>query len=69
MTFVECFNDTLANSQYLFPDAFNATTKKFGGLDIVVNNAGIGDEINWEKMIAINLVSFHISHFATFIVE
>ncbi len=27
-----------------------------GGLDIVVNNAGISDEHQWEKMIDINLV-------------
>ena len=33
------------------------TKKLFGNIDVVMNNAGIGDEEHWEKMIAVNLVS------------
>uniref|UniRef100_A0A3Q0S1J4 15-hydroxyprostaglandin dehydrogenase [NAD(+)] n=1 Tax=Amphilophus citrinellus TaxID=61819 RepID=A0A3Q0S1J4_AMPCI len=29
----------------------------FGGIDIVCNNAGILDEVNWEKTVSINLTS------------
>ncbi|XP_046330565.1 15-hydroxyprostaglandin dehydrogenase [NAD(+)]-like [Haliotis rufescens] len=36
---------------------FDAVREKYGGLDIVVNNAGIADEKNWTKMIDINLKS------------
>ena len=38
--------------------AFEGTMKTFGGIDIVCNNAGIGDESQWRKMVDINLVSF-----------
>jgi NAD(P)-dependent dehydrogenase (short-subunit alcohol dehydrogenase family) len=37
-------------------EAFQRTTEAFGTLDIVVNNAGIFDDINWEKEVDINLV-------------
>ena len=33
------------------------TKDHYGSLDIVINNAGIGDEVNWEKTLKINLVS------------
>lgn len=36
--------------------AFERTKQTFGGLDIVLNNAGIGNEIHWRKMLDINLV-------------
>ena len=36
---------------------FEQTKKRFGDIDIVCNNAGVGDEISWRKMIDINLVS------------
>ena len=36
--------------------AFQRTIETFGTLDIVVNNAGILDEIDWEKEVDINLV-------------
>lgn len=39
-----------------FLDAFEKIVEKFKNLDIVVNNAGILDEDNWQKMVAINLV-------------
>jgi NAD(P)-dependent dehydrogenase (short-subunit alcohol dehydrogenase family) len=35
--------------------AVDATQKAFGGIDIVVNNAGVGGGVEWDKMIAINL--------------
>ncbi|XP_067665244.1 15-hydroxyprostaglandin dehydrogenase [NAD(+)]-like [Haliotis asinina] len=36
---------------------FDAVRGQYGGLDIVVNNAGIADEKNWSRMIDINLKS------------
>ncbi|KAJ8407453.1 hypothetical protein AAFF_G00273100 [Aldrovandia affinis] len=38
-------------------DAFQSTVDKFGKLDIVINNAGINNEKNWEKTIEVNLTS------------
>ena len=40
----------------LFAEAFQRTTATFGTLDIVVNSAGILDEIDWEKHVDISLV-------------
>ncbi|XP_046752277.1 15-hydroxyprostaglandin dehydrogenase [NAD(+)]-like [Diprion similis] len=37
--------------------AFAKTVKEFGGLDIVINNAGIMDDARWELEININLTS------------
>uniref|UniRef100_A0A4W6CY39 15-hydroxyprostaglandin dehydrogenase [NAD(+)] n=1 Tax=Lates calcarifer TaxID=8187 RepID=A0A4W6CY39_LATCA len=38
-------------------DAFRSTVDQFGRLDIVINNAGINNEKNWEKTIQVNLTS------------
>lgn len=38
-------------------EAFQNTVKMFGRLDIVINNAGINNEKNWEKTIDVNLTS------------
>ncbi|XP_010886554.1 15-hydroxyprostaglandin dehydrogenase [NAD(+)] [Esox lucius] len=38
-------------------DAFQSTVDRFGRLDIVINNAGITNENNWEKTIEVNLTS------------
>ena len=46
--------------------AFQRTTETFGTLDIVVNNAGILDEIDWEKEVDINLVR-HIRLYCVYI--
>uniref|UniRef100_A0A8C1XQ31 15-hydroxyprostaglandin dehydrogenase n=1 Tax=Cyprinus carpio TaxID=7962 RepID=A0A8C1XQ31_CYPCA len=40
-------------------EAFQNTVKKFGRLDIVINNAGINNEKNWEKTIEVNLVRIY----------
>lgn len=45
---------------FLFSDAFKKTIHIFKNLDIVVNNAGIVNEIQWEKTVAVNLVQFII---------
>lgn len=37
-------------------DTFQSTVDQFGRLDIVINNAGINNEKNWEKTIQVNLV-------------
>ena len=47
-------------------EAFQRTTETFGTLDIVVNNAAIVDEINWEKSVDINLVR-HIRLYSVYI--
>lgn len=39
-------------------DAFQRTVDMFGRLDIVINNAGINNEKNWEKTIEVNLVGY-----------
>ncbi|CAL8333283.1 unnamed protein product [Merluccius merluccius] len=52
-TFIQCDitdGDTLK-------DAFQTTVDQFGQLDIVVNNAGINNEKDWEKTIQVNLTS------------
>ncbi|XP_053535878.1 15-hydroxyprostaglandin dehydrogenase [NAD(+)] isoform X2 [Ictalurus punctatus] len=38
-------------------EAFKSTVEHFGRLDIVINNAGINNEKNWEKTIEVNLTS------------
>ena len=47
-------------------EAFQRTTETFGTLDIVVNNAGILDENEWEKQVDINLVG-HIRLYCIYI--
>ncbi|XP_077427774.1 15-hydroxyprostaglandin dehydrogenase [NAD(+)] isoform X3 [Vanacampus margaritifer] len=52
-TFIQCdvsIGDSLR-------DAFQSTVDQFGRLDIVINNAGINNEKNWEKTIQVNLTS------------
>ncbi|XP_014674290.1 PREDICTED: 15-hydroxyprostaglandin dehydrogenase [NAD(+)]-like isoform X1 [Priapulus caudatus] len=38
-------------------DAFKKTKDVYGRLDIVMNNAGIADETNLQRMISINLIA------------
>ncbi|XP_022111696.1 15-hydroxyprostaglandin dehydrogenase [NAD(+)]-like, partial [Acanthaster planci] len=51
--FLQC--DVTSDQQ--LEDAFKKTKQKFGQLDIVCNNAGIGDERKWRQMIDINLAA------------
>ncbi|XP_046435126.1 15-hydroxyprostaglandin dehydrogenase [NAD(+)]-like [Neodiprion fabricii] len=43
--------------QQEFEDAFAKVVEEFGGLDIVINNAGIMDDARWELMIEINITA------------
>ncbi|XP_013856036.1 15-hydroxyprostaglandin dehydrogenase [NAD(+)] [Austrofundulus limnaeus] len=52
-TFIQC---DVSNGDAL-TDAFQKTLDQFGRLDIVINNAGINNEKNWEKTIQVNLTS------------
>lgn len=38
-------------------EAFKETVKKFGELNIVVNNAGLFNEKKWKYVVSVNLVS------------
>lgn len=52
--------------------AFKKVIEHFGRLDVVVNNAGVNNEKDWESTIQTNLVriiSFHISIFQYLILE
>ena len=44
-----------------FLESFSQAKDKFDQIDIVVGNAGIIDEFNWELCININLVSTLVS--------
>lgn len=46
----------------LFADIFVKAKAKFGQVDLLVNNAGVGfeDKDNWEKTIDINFVSTYL---------
>uniref|UniRef100_A0A3P8NQT5 15-hydroxyprostaglandin dehydrogenase n=1 Tax=Astatotilapia calliptera TaxID=8154 RepID=A0A3P8NQT5_ASTCA len=64
-TFIEC---DVANGDAL-RDTFQNTVDQFGHLDIVINNAGITNEKDWEKTIQVNLsrisapaVKAHVKH-------
>ena len=50
------------SSPFFSSAAFRATVKEHGRLDILVNNAAIMDEQDWEKTLNVNLVK-HISFF------
>ncbi|XP_061104225.1 15-hydroxyprostaglandin dehydrogenase [NAD(+)]-like [Conger conger] len=49
--FLKC--DVTSDEQ--LKDAFQKTIERFGRIDIMSNNAGIVDETNWEKTVAVNL--------------
>jgi NADP-dependent 3-hydroxy acid dehydrogenase YdfG len=54
-------------SQSNLEKAFEKCFEIFGTLDIVVNNAGVDGEINWESQLQINLfVSYYYHSFYTF---
>jgi 15-hydroxyprostaglandin dehydrogenase (NAD) len=38
-------------------EAFKETVKKFGDVDIVINNAGIFNEKQWKCAVSVNVVS------------
>ena len=37
--------------------AWDATVEKLGPVNVLINNAGIGNEQDWNKTITVNLVS------------
>ena len=37
-------------------DVFEVARQTYGYIDLVANNAGIADEVNWRKMVDINMV-------------
>jgi NAD(P)-dependent dehydrogenase (short-subunit alcohol dehydrogenase family) len=41
----------------IISEAFKETVKKFGDIDIVVNNAGLCNEKKWKYVVSVNLVS------------
>jgi 15-hydroxyprostaglandin dehydrogenase (NAD) len=51
--FVHC---DVTNEKQL-TSAYKESVRKFGGLDVVCNNAGIGDEVNYKKTVAVNLTA------------
>jgi short-subunit dehydrogenase involved in D-alanine esterification of teichoic acids len=65
MPTINNWKPSLYNSVFL-SEAFQMTIETFGTLDIVVNNAGIIDEIEWEKEVDINLVG-HIRLYCIYI--
>jgi NAD(P)-dependent dehydrogenase (short-subunit alcohol dehydrogenase family) len=48
--------DVLYQSKINVAECYRRTLDTFGGLDIVINNAGILEEEHYERMIDINLV-------------
>lgn len=53
------FKQCDVSNKQSFTDVFVETKRKFGRIDIVVNNAGIGKELfeqDWEKTIHVNLI-------------
>ncbi|XP_076001417.1 15-hydroxyprostaglandin dehydrogenase [NAD(+)] [Genypterus blacodes] len=51
--FIQC---DVSNGDML-REAFQSTVDRFGRLNILINNAGINNEKNWEKTIQVNLTS------------
>ena len=45
------------NAAFFISEAIQATERKYGRIDIIVNNAGVLDENNLSKMIGVNVVS------------
>jgi NAD(P)-dependent dehydrogenase (short-subunit alcohol dehydrogenase family) len=41
----------------IISEAFKTTIKKFGDIDIVVNNAGLCNEKKWKYVVSVNIVS------------
>ncbi|XP_065919440.1 15-hydroxyprostaglandin dehydrogenase [NAD(+)]-like isoform X1 [Dysidea avara] len=56
VTFYKCDVTSAENLR----SVFEKTVAKFGKLDIVVNNAGVVEEINWRKAVDINLVDLQL---------
>lgn len=49
------------NKLYIL-DAFKETIKAFGHVDILINNAGIVKESNWEGILDVNMVGTTNKH-------
>lgn len=48
------FSCNVTNDEH-FKGAWDATVEKLGPVNLLINNAGIGNEQNWEKTIEVNL--------------
>ena len=46
------------NNLFYVLGLFDAAIRKYQNVDIIVNNAGINNEITWRKMFQINLVRY-----------
>lgn len=44
----------------IFSDSFKECVNVFGGIDILINNAGVYNESQWEKEITVNVVSIFV---------
>ncbi|KAF5303986.1 hypothetical protein FQA39_LY01771 [Lamprigera yunnana] len=49
------FAEVDVSNKYHFEGAFKKTIEKFSNIDIVVNSAGLSNEVDWERMVGVNV--------------